>query len=177
MSIAVDSAEHYRQLLQLGRAGFIAAAAPAALVRHHEGDLRPDSSAAATMTMDDEFPTIGPNDPNPLAGMNKDAQLEVYPLTKKPGASFPDRITIGRTSNNDVVINDASVSRLHAYVRREGDKWLVADAGSKNGTRLAGERLEARKERAIKSRVMIRFGDLELTFFLAEDLFDALGGT
>jgi DNA ligase (NAD+) len=51
-------------------------------------------------------------------------------------AIFPDRITIGRTSNNDVVINDSSVSRLHAYVRREGDKWVVADAGSKNGTKL-----------------------------------------
>jgi len=34
------------------------------------------------------------------------------PLTKKPGASFPDRITIGRTPNNDIVIVDHSVSRF-----------------------------------------------------------------
>jgi len=43
--------------------------------------------------------------------------MEIYPLAKKPGASFRDRITIGRTSNNDVVIVDHSVSRLHGYVR------------------------------------------------------------
>ncbi len=58
----------------------------------------------------------------------------MFPLAKKPGASFADRITIGRTPNNDVVIDDSSVSRFHAYVRRAGDAWSVADAGSKNGS-------------------------------------------
>jgi hypothetical protein len=171
----VDSAEHYRQLLQLGRAGFVAAAAPAALVRNHEGDGDAGVAAGNTTTLDD-VPTLGPRDPKELAAITADAPLEVYPLNKKPGASFPDRITIGRTTNNDVVINDSSVSRLHAYVRRDGDKWVIADAGSKNGTRLAGDELEPRKERVIGSRMEIRMGEVELTFFLAEDLFDALGG-
>src|ERR1041385_1353836 len=104
-------------------------------------------------------------------------QMEVYPLAKKPGASFPDRITIGRTSNNDVVIADHSVSRLHAYVRRLGDVWVVADGGTKNGSWLRGEALEPRRERPIVSRAILRLGDVDLTFYLAADLFAALGGT
>jgi len=102
--------------------------------------------------------------------------LEVYPLAKKSGASFPDRITIGRTSNNDVVIADTSVSRLHAYIKRSGAGWLIADAGSKNGSYLGGVRLEPRKEQALGSRVEVRLGDVDVTFYIAADLFAALGG-
>lgn len=104
-------------------------------------------------------------------------EIEVFPLTKKPGASFPDRITIGRTENNDIALADASVSRLHAYVRRDGARWLVADAGSKNGSWFAGKRLDARKERTLPSRTDLRFGDVDLIFYEAADLFTALGGT
>ena len=101
--------------------------------------------------------------------------MELYPLAKKPGASFPDRITIGRTSNNDVVIADPSVSRLHAYVR-QADGWMVADAGSKNGSWLDGVVLEPRRETALPPGAMIRFGDVQLTFHRSEDLFDLMGG-
>jgi pSer/pThr/pTyr-binding forkhead associated (FHA) protein len=106
-----------------------------------------------------------------------DDNVEVYPLAKKPGASFPDRITIGRTSNNDVVIADHSVSRLHAYVRRDGNGWVVADAGSKNGSWLRGDALDPRRERPIPSRALLRIGDVDLTFYIAADLFTALGGS
>src|SRR5262245_61950896 len=119
----VDAAAHYKHLIALGRDEFLAAAAPAALVR-----LQPTDPGAATsdrtVTLDevsvDETLTHG----RPVA---RDTELEVYPLVKKPGASFPDRITIGRTGNNDIVIHDHSVSRLHAYVRQQGTEWVVAD--------------------------------------------------
>ena len=104
------------------------------------------------------------------------ADIEVYPLAKKPGASFPDRITIGRTPNNDIVIVDHSVSRLHAYVRNDGKQWLVADAGSKNGSWLDRSLLEPRKERLVMSKQTVRIGDVDLTFFSAADLYAALGG-
>jgi pSer/pThr/pTyr-binding forkhead associated (FHA) protein len=52
----------------------------------------------------------------------------------------------------------------------------VADAGSKNGSWLRGEPLEARKERPIESRAILRLGDIELTFYVAADLYAALGG-
>jgi FHA domain len=168
----MDSAGHYRSLIALGRAEFLAAAAPAALVRHRGGDeLDDDGSTTLTIEADvDETVPMLKEDPAPAA------QLEVYPLVKKPGASFPDRITIGRTPNNDVVINEHSVSRLHAYVRKDPKGWVVADAGSKNGSWLRGKALEARQERALTSNAQLRFGEVTLTFYLAAELFDALGG-
>jgi hypothetical protein len=171
----VDVAAHYRRLVQLGRDGFVAAAAPAALVRTNVLAVG-DDSGAITLTLDDDL------DAQTVAVSKIDldgdsaGELEIHPLAKKAGASFADRITIGRTSNNDVTIVDHSVSRLHAYVRKADKGWVVADAGSKNGSWLRGEPLEARKERPIESRAILRLGDIELTFYVAADLYAALGG-
>ena len=46
------------------------------------------------------------------------------------------RILIGRSSKNDLVLPDLSLSRVHAEIYRQGDQFLVKDAGSKNGTLL-----------------------------------------
>ena len=43
------------------------------------------------------------------------------------------RINIGRMINNEVVLSDSSVSRLHAYIVHEDDKRIIYDAGSLNG--------------------------------------------
>ena len=69
-----------------------------------------------------------------------------------------------------------SISRFHAYFRQRGDKWIVADAGSKNGSELEGTPLEPRKERELASGVNLRIGDLELTFYTAAELYGVLGG-
>ena len=176
----MDAAGHYRQLLQLGREEFLASAAPAALVRYRSDVDDPAASGARTLTLDDEI-SVPPEYPTeetlPFSKtITLSADLEVYPLAKKQGASFPDRITIGRTSNNDVVIADTSISRLHAYIRRDGGAWFVTDAGSKNGSWLKGGALEPRKEKGLPSRAVLRFGDVDVTFFAAPDLFIALGG-
>lgn len=170
----VDAAAHYRQLLQLGRDEFLAAAAPAALVRYRRADDDPAASGSHTLTLDED--EIEETMPHGKTDLPAEVDLEVYPLAKKSGAAFGDRITIGRTSNNDVVIPDTSVSRLHAYIRRDGDGWIVADAGSKNGSWLLGAVLEPRRERPLMSRAMLRLGDVDLTFYVAADLFAALGG-
>lgn len=170
----MDAAAHYRQLLQLGREEFLAAAAPAALVRYRDDHQHDMHSGVHTLTIEREIEEAMPHGRDTPPHMR---EIEVFPLTKKPGASFPDRITIGRTENNDIALADASVSRLHAYVRRDGARWLVADAGSKNGSWFAGKRLDARKERTLPSRTDLRFGDVDLIFYEAADLFTALGGT
>jgi pSer/pThr/pTyr-binding forkhead associated (FHA) protein len=48
------------------------------------------------------------------------------------------RLTIGRTDAADVVINDTSLSRVHASINREGDRVWIADEGSTNGTSVNG---------------------------------------
>ncbi len=168
----MDAAAHYRQLLQLGPDEFLASAAPAALVRYRlEGD-DPSASGVTTLSLDEEIEETLPHGRVVL----DEVDLQIFPLSKKPGASFPDRITIGRTNNNDVVIADTSVSRLHAYVRRESGGWVVADAGSKNGSFLRGETLEPRREKPMPSRALLKLGDVDLTFYSASDLYAALGG-
>lgn len=173
----MDAASHYRHLLALGREEFLAAAAPAALVRYraHPPDPGPPGPATLTMTIDEDFgETVDETLPHGKFTAEP-VEMELYPLAKKPGASFPDRITIGRTANNDVVVPDHSVSRLHAYVR-QGDPWLVADAGSKNGSWLDDVALEPRRETPLSPRSVLRIGDIRLTFYRSEELFDLLGG-
>jgi hypothetical protein len=171
----MDAAAHYRHLLSLGRDEFLAAAAPAVLVRHRRSDPDPTATATKTLTMDEEGlgETVDEAMPHGKFPVEP-TEMELYPLAKKPGASFRDRITIGRTANNDVVIAEHSVSRLHAYVRQTGG-WVVADAGSKNGSWLDDAPLEARREVPLPPGAVVRFGDVVLTFYRSTDLFDLLG--
>jgi len=53
-------------------------------------------------------------------------QLLRFPL-------FKDRLTIGRTSDNDIPLNAAYISRRHAVVQTDGEATRVIDWGSKNG--------------------------------------------
>jgi hypothetical protein len=173
----MDASAHYRHLLTLGRDEFLAAAAPAVLVRHRPPDPENVSraAAAAALALDQDLRETVDGRMRHGKFTAEATEMEVYPLAKKPGASFPDRITIGRTANNDVVINEHSVSRLHAYVR-QAESWVVADAGSKNGSWLNDEELEARREAPLVPGAVLRLGDVDLTFYRSSDLFDMHGG-
>jgi hypothetical protein len=60
-------------------------------------------------------------------------------LIKRPGNAFPDIISIGRATNNDIVLDLVSVSKVHGFFRREGDGWIYADNRSTNGTTWNGK--------------------------------------
>jgi pSer/pThr/pTyr-binding forkhead associated (FHA) protein len=45
-----------------------------------------------------------------------------------------DEVSIGRHPESDIFLDDVTVSRRHAVVRRVGDGFHVEDAGSLNGT-------------------------------------------
>lgn len=167
----MDQAERYLQLALLGRSAFLTSAAPAALVRRRADAGEGDSDSRPAV--DEDVDTLVA----PVLGRRRGPRgVEVYPLAKKPGASFADMITVGRTPNNDVVLRDVTVSRFHAYFRQRGEKWIMADAGSKNGSELEGAPLEARKERDLASGSALRIGDFDLTFYLASELYGVLGG-
>ena len=173
----MDASAHYRHLLTLGRDEFLAVAAPAVLVRHRPPDPENISraAAAAALALDQDLRETVDGRMRHGKFTAEATEMEVYPLAKKPGASFPDRITIGRTANNDVVVNEHSVSRLHAYVR-QAEGWVVADAGSKNGSWLNDAELEARREAPLLPGAVLRLGDVDLTFYRSSDLFDLHGG-
>jgi hypothetical protein len=53
------------------------------------------------------------------------------------------RVTVGRGLDNDIVLDDASVSRHHAELTREGGRIQVRDLGSRNGTWVNAARVTA----------------------------------
>ena len=44
------------------------------------------------------------------------------------------KITIGRSSDNDVVVDNKLASRHHAVIQKIKDAYFIIDAGSTNGT-------------------------------------------
>jgi pSer/pThr/pTyr-binding forkhead associated (FHA) protein len=58
----------------------------------------------------------------------KNKSVETYQLQKG------ESLTIGRRDDNDVVIDDPSVSGHHAKIDALGDRWVLIDLKSKNGS-------------------------------------------
>jgi adenylate cyclase len=81
-----------------------------------------------------------------------DGRPQVYTLLK-------DEISIGRSSENDVVLNDFSVSRKHAILTKKDDAWTARDNHSTNGIRLNGKQIA---EGAVKDGDEISVGTFTL---------------
>jgi serine phosphatase RsbU (regulator of sigma subunit) len=89
---------------------------------------------------------------------------------KPPGAaSFrvpldPVPFRIGRSPDCHLVLRDNRASRNHAVIRRDGDDYIVEDAGSRNGIDVNGVREQSR---VLRPGDVIRFGvedSYEITF-------------
>jgi len=79
-----------------------------------------------------------------------------------------DVITIGRSSDNDLVINNIKVSRKHAKLEKSGNEWFIEDLGSSNGTFLNGEKVKKIK---ITPKDVLTIGGIPLNI---EKLFSAV---
>ena len=83
-------------------------------------------------------------------------------------------ITVGRGHSNDLVINDFSVSRFHAFVKEGGPgHWLLQDAGSTNGSTVNGRSVPRQghgPSTELSSGDDVRLGQVELTFLDSEAL-------
>lgn len=64
----------------------------------------------------------------------QDTLLTELPIDK-------DIITIGRKPGNDIHIDNLAVSGFHAKVYRDGDKFIIEDMGSLNGTFVNGTKI------------------------------------
>jgi predicted component of type VI protein secretion system len=85
-----------------------------------------------------------------------------------PGAAFTlegDQMTIGRDSSNEIVINDAEISRRHARLTFQGGKYVLEDLGSTNGTFVNGQRLAG--PRVLKPGEVVSFGEQIVLVFEA----------
>jgi hypothetical protein len=64
----------------------------------------------------------------------------------RAGESFVpagDRTLIGRSPDCDIFLDDVTVSRRHAELLRDGDRFTIRDLGSLNGTFVNRRRIEA----------------------------------
>ena len=85
-----------------------------------------------------------------------------------PGASFileGDQLTVGRDATNEIVINDAEISRRHARLTFQGGKYVLEDLGSTNGTFVNGQRLAG--PRVLKAGEVVQFGEQIMLVFEA----------
>jgi ABC-type multidrug transport system ATPase subunit/pSer/pThr/pTyr-binding forkhead associated (FHA) protein len=75
-------------------------------------------------------------------------------------------VTIGRATNSDLVINDPLVSRQHAQISRNGDRYQITDFGSTDGTRVNKIRLQPNIPHFLANGDTISIGHSELQFIL-----------
>lgn len=93
------------------------------------------------------------------------------------GTRHPIRVpvvNIGRAEYNDIVINDPTVSTLHAKLQRREGIWFIVDLDSTNGTFVDGERIAA--DAPIAPGAIVRFGDVSTVFEPSDDRAPAQGG-
>lgn len=106
-------------------------------------------------------------DKSALEDAQRGGRKVIAPVEKRAGANnaFAMMITVGRASNNDIVVPDQRVSKFHAYFRSDGKQWLLCDANSRNGTLLDGEAVPQQGGTPVPSGARIELAQkLELEF-------------
>jgi len=76
-----------------------------------------------------------------------------------------DLVTVGRHPQSDIFLNDITVSRRHAELRRTGSKYAVADLGSLNGTYVNRSRVDSSN---LSSGDELQIGKFRLLFLSKE---------
>ena len=72
-----------------------------------------------------------------------------------------ERMTIGRSPECDVFLDDVTVSRSHAVITKAVDGWLIEDQGSLNGTYVNRRRVDAA---VLEDGDDVQIGKYRLTF-------------
>ena len=105
----------------------------------------------------------------PAAGSTRIIQRAPKTLAMLVDKARPDRrydlsgtINIGRASDNQISLQVPSVSRHHAWIKSEGEDFLVFDVGSANGTFVNDEQIK--EPHRLDSGDLVRFGDAEFVF-------------
>ena len=97
-------------------------------------------------------------------------QARVVPLEKRDKDSADHMIFVGRAANNDIVLLNKMVSKLHAYFCQVPGSEVIqlVDMNSTNGTFLNGDRLSPSVKTNLDDADVISFGpETEFEFFSA----------
>ena len=73
-----------------------------------------------------------------------------------------ERLVVGSAPDSDVVVGDASVSRIHVLLHQLNGRWFIEDCGSRNGTVVNGRPLTSLHP--LRPNDEIRLGRARLVF-------------
>jgi hypothetical protein len=127
-----------------------------------EDDLRRQDEERRAAKAGVPIPSAAPPMPDiqVVARITQQNGTREVPLVFRPGGR---RLNVGRASDNDLTLNDASVSKIHgALLMTAEGSLLVADTGSTNGTYINGRRIAYGESRIIEDGDVIGFGDVEV---------------
>ncbi len=89
-----------------------------------------------------------------LSGMSEQVRGQVHDLGE-------DRTTIGRKDDNDISIDNATVSGHHCVLAWEDGHCVLRDLGSTNGTRVNNKII---RQSELHSKDIVRVGSVEFVF-------------
>ena len=127
-----------------------------------EEDLRRQDEERRAAKLGVQIPSLAPTMPDiqVIARITLQNATREIPLIFKPGGK---RLNVGRASDNELTLNDGSVSKIHAALLMTAEgTLLVADTGSTNGTYINGRRIAYGESRLIEDGDVIGFGDVEV---------------
>lgn len=145
---------------------------PVLVQRGDESGQDPRSEYRSTLRMEidqasgEMRPSLPP--PTPMS--------RVFALQKSSRDSSPDKILVGRTETNDIVVPHLTVSKHHAYFKPAGESgaWVLVDMESTNGTALNSQPVKEKESRPLRDGDGIDFGEMRFTFYSASAFFDLL---
>jgi len=127
-----------------------------------EEELRREDESKRAQKAGIVIPTAAPPMPDieVIARITQPRGTREIPLIFKPGGK---RLNVGRASDNELMLNDASVSKIHAALLMTSEgTLLVADTGSTNGTYINGRRIAYGESRLLEDGDVVGFGDVEV---------------
>jgi FHA domain len=105
-----------------------------------------DDVTTATYMIDEQTGELKPVDVGDVAASS--GALVIRSGGGRVGQSFPlegERLTIGRSPDAEIFLDDVTVSRDHAVLVRRSGEWFLDDSGSLNGTYVNRRRIESHK--------------------------------
>jgi len=132
------------------------------------GDEVKENDAAINVSIPDLRKVIVNQTPEVVIEISKEIFIAKFtvkdkPRTKELAFAERERLSVGRTKENNLWLDDVSVSKMHAALVLNSDKQLmVADTGSTNGTFINGERIAYGRAFVLKDGDKLKFGTIEV---------------
>jgi pSer/pThr/pTyr-binding forkhead associated (FHA) protein len=104
---------------------------------------------------------------------NELLKYDVLPVVKASGSPWRNRVSLGRARNNDIVLVDTSISKLHGHIAVAKDGTMTfTDAGSRNGTQVNGTKIASGETATVASGDKLTFGAVETLLLDAGAFYD-----